>query len=84
MNKSKFDLGHLERFRSSGLSLTGYCKEQGIRISALQYHLAKGRRVGEQAGAKLVRVTLPPKPEWLAITFGADGFRIRLNVDLIF
>lgn len=82
MSKTKFDTGHVERFRASGLPLTRYCREQGINASALQYHLAKTRRAAEPDGTKFVCIASPVKPEWFTLTLGSNGFRIRLNVDL--
>ena len=79
MNKTKFDLSHLERFRASGLSQASYCEAHGVKRATLAYWLAKSRPV-----AGFVAVVPQPRGEWLSLQWGSGGLRLKLNVDFTF
>jgi hypothetical protein len=81
MSKLKFDGTHIERYRTSGLSLSTYCREHDIKMSALQYHLAKELRQNFEPAVKFVPVSLPAKAEWFLLQIGSDGLRLKCNID---
>jgi len=79
MTKSKFNLSHIQRFKESGLSLSAYCRAEGIRVSGLQYHLAKSG--SRESASKFVSFGMPAKPDWLTLQIGSAGLHLKLNID---
>jgi hypothetical protein len=81
MTKSKFDVSHIERFKGSGLSLAAYCSAEGIKVSGLQYHLAKSRRRERESAAKFIAVHTLAKTDWFTLQIDSSGLRLKFNVD---
>jgi hypothetical protein len=82
MNRMKFDTSHLDRYRASGLTQAAYCQAHGVKPATLAYWLSK-RKNESLAFVEVSGVTKQrPVDSFFSLSFGADGFRIKLHLDL--
>lgn len=75
--RRKYWLSHIDGWRSSGLSQSAYCREQGLALGTFHYWKRQSERVNSEAptcgGAlNLVEVNLAPS---------ADNAQMRLRWD---
>lgn len=65
--------------KTAGLTQKEFCKQNGISLSTLQYHLGKQRKEKESPG--FLRVQIPEEREIFRIRLLSDG---KLDIEIRF
>jgi len=71
-------LGHVEQWRTSGLSQAGYCAREGLSVSAFGYWVAKANRGARTQGPQSLTL-VAARAQWLDLPGRAEASTLTVR-----